>query len=238
MNYVECESFLELNSPDILALCEENLDDSIDSGNFSVRGYLPLIRRKDSVITHMHGLVVYLKEGLRYFSISNDLTPMVNFSNRIPDCNLQSWSFGFFSLFWCYYMFNSVFPSIRKIWSCCCLSYHWLSIKVKMKYPISKHGLWLFLRWLWWSLWSFERCFVGWYSDRLVIVAVALLRLQNLHMWIKQKSSSIPRKQALRTFSKLLIMFSVKFCYTSSIQWPRGVVFCILENKIVSEKLV
>ena len=42
-NFVEYESFLESNSPDILALCETNLDGSIDSGNFSVRGYLPLI---------------------------------------------------------------------------------------------------------------------------------------------------------------------------------------------------
>ena len=42
-NFVACESFLELNSPDILDLCETNLDDSLESGNFSVRGYLPLI---------------------------------------------------------------------------------------------------------------------------------------------------------------------------------------------------
>ena len=42
-NFVDCESFPELNSPDILALCETNLDDSIDSDNFSVKGYLPLI---------------------------------------------------------------------------------------------------------------------------------------------------------------------------------------------------
>ena len=34
-NFVDCESFLESNSPDILALCETNLDDSIDSGNYS-----------------------------------------------------------------------------------------------------------------------------------------------------------------------------------------------------------
>ena len=27
-NFVECESFLELNTPDVLALCEANLDDS------------------------------------------------------------------------------------------------------------------------------------------------------------------------------------------------------------------
>ena len=58
-NFVECESFLESNSPDILHLCETNLDDSIASGNFSVRGYFPLIR-KDS-IAHMHGLPVYVK---------------------------------------------------------------------------------------------------------------------------------------------------------------------------------
>ena len=63
-NFVDCESFLESNSPDILALCETNLDNSIDSGNFSVRGYLPLIRKDSS--THMHGLTVYVKEGLPF----------------------------------------------------------------------------------------------------------------------------------------------------------------------------
>ena len=41
--FVQYESFLESNSLDIVALCETNLDDSIDSGNFSVSGYLPLI---------------------------------------------------------------------------------------------------------------------------------------------------------------------------------------------------
>ena len=64
LNFADCEFFLESNSLDILALCETNLDDSIDSCNFSVRGYLPLIR-KDSV-THMHGLAVYVKEGLPF----------------------------------------------------------------------------------------------------------------------------------------------------------------------------
>ena len=63
-NFVECESFLESNSPDILALCETNLDDSIDSGNFSVRSYLPLIWNTST--THMHGLPVYVKEGFSF----------------------------------------------------------------------------------------------------------------------------------------------------------------------------
>ena len=63
-NFVDCKSFLESNSSDILALCETNLDDSIDSGNFSLGGYLPLIRNDSS--TYMHGLAAYLNEGLPF----------------------------------------------------------------------------------------------------------------------------------------------------------------------------
>ena len=70
LNFVDCESFLQSNSPDILALGETNLDYSIHSGNFSVRGYLPLICKDSS--THMHALVVYVKEGLLF---TQDLSP-------------------------------------------------------------------------------------------------------------------------------------------------------------------
>ena len=92
-NFVECEFFLESNSPDILALCETNLDDSIDSGNFSVTGYLALIR-KDS-ITHMHGLAVYVKEGLpfaRDLSLENSADSYLFFRLAL----LQSVSYFFF----------------------------------------------------------------------------------------------------------------------------------------------
>ena len=58
-NFVE--SFLESNSRDILTLCETNLENSIDSGNFSGTGYLPLIQKDP--ITHMYDLAVYVKEG-------------------------------------------------------------------------------------------------------------------------------------------------------------------------------
>ena len=130
------------------------MDDSIDSGNFSVRGYLPLLRQ--DFVTHMHGLAIYEKEELLFawisrklfhwpssclctvfdaissntdevlsnnlpavfvfgdfnvhdkdwltcsggtdrpselfynFSISNDLTQIVNFPSRIPDCDSHS----------------------------------------------------------------------------------------------------------------------------------------------------
>ena len=71
-NFVDGESFRESNSSDILPPYETSLDDSTDSGSFSVRGYLPLIR-KDSA-THMHFLVVYVKQELpfaRDFSLEN-----------------------------------------------------------------------------------------------------------------------------------------------------------------------
>ena len=48
-NFIECESFLESNSSDILALCETNLEYSIDFNNFSVVGYLPLIQKDSSI---------------------------------------------------------------------------------------------------------------------------------------------------------------------------------------------
>ena len=71
-NFVDCKSFLESNSPGILALCETNLDYSIDSVNFSVRGYLSLIQKNCS--THMHGLGINVKEELPfpwYLSLEN-----------------------------------------------------------------------------------------------------------------------------------------------------------------------
>ena len=70
-NFVHYESFLKSNSSDILALCETNLDDSIDSGNFSVRSYLPLIRQDSS--THMHGLVLILQSSFCMGLISRKL---------------------------------------------------------------------------------------------------------------------------------------------------------------------
>ena len=63
-NFVECESFLESNSLDVLALCETNMDDSTDSGNFSVWGFLLLIWNKS--VTHRHGCAVYVKEGFPF----------------------------------------------------------------------------------------------------------------------------------------------------------------------------
>ena len=79
-NFIDCESFLESNSSDILALCQTNQDDSIDFGNLSVKGYLPLIHKGSS--THMHGLTVYVKEGppfARDLSLENSADSYLRF---------------------------------------------------------------------------------------------------------------------------------------------------------------
>ena len=76
-NFVEKGSFLDSNSPDILVLRWTSLDDSIDSGSVSVKGYLPLMW-KDS-ITHMHSLtsfssINHLCRYAQFFhSISSDI---------------------------------------------------------------------------------------------------------------------------------------------------------------------
>ena len=115
-NFFVCKSFLESNSPDILALCETNLDDSIDSGNFSVRGYLPLIRKDSS--THMHGLTVYVKEGLpfaRDLSLENSADSYLCFRPAL----LHSVSYFFFlyrSPFLCLCrVFHSVWSNIDEV---------------------------------------------------------------------------------------------------------------------------
>ena len=81
--FVDCESFLESNSPVILALCKTNLDDSIGSGIFSSRGYLPLIRKGST--SHMHGLAIYLKEGLPFSrDLSLENSAVSYFCFRLP----------------------------------------------------------------------------------------------------------------------------------------------------------
>ena len=47
-------------------------------------------------------------------------------------------------------------------------------------------------------------------SDRLVIIAKGFLKLPNLHKLVNQKSPFFLRNLAVRTFSKLLIVFSTK----------------------------
>ena len=80
------------------------------------------------------------------FSISNDLTQMVNFPIQIPWLWLsQSCSFEIISFF-------------RHFWSCCYLSFYWLYIKLT-----TRCSLQLFLCWLGQLTWSFERCSMGGY---------------------------------------------------------------------------
>ena len=100
------------------------------------------------------------------FSISNNLTQMVNFSARIPDCD--SHSLALLDLFissdaWRYYLFYNGFLSTGKFWSCYCLSFYWLSIIFTRGGPVSSHCLRLFSCWLGPSSWSFETYSKGGY---------------------------------------------------------------------------
>ena len=61
--FVDYGSFLELIFPN-LALCETNLDDSIDFNNFFMNGYLPLIQK--DFVTGMHDLAFYTNVGLPF----------------------------------------------------------------------------------------------------------------------------------------------------------------------------
>ena len=95
LKFVQSESFLESNSPEILALCETNLDDSIDSANFSVTGYLPLIRN-DS-ITHMHDPAIFVKAGLSFvwvLSLENSTDSYLSF--RLALFRSMSYLFFFY----------------------------------------------------------------------------------------------------------------------------------------------
>ena len=95
-NFVDCESFLESNSHDILALCETNLDDSIDPGNYSVRDYLPLIWKDSNA--HVHGLAVHVKEWIPFaqdLSLENSADSYLYYGLDL----LHSVSYFFF-LYW------------------------------------------------------------------------------------------------------------------------------------------
>ena len=97
------------------------------------------------------------------FSILNDLTPWLTFLLRSQIVILIVLLFWIsFFLLMLVFLIDG-FPSIGKFRSCCCLSFHWLSIKFTMGCSISSHNLWLILCWLGQSLWSFERCSMGEY---------------------------------------------------------------------------
>ena len=151
--------------------------------------------------------------------MSNDLTHIVNFPTQIPD--YDSHSLALLDLFIssdagiCSTM---TLPPLRN-WSCCYLSFHWLSVRLKRECPFSSHSLWLFSCWLEWSSWSlrdvsWEDIFkfgvsaaaAGAFCDG-VQIGIDVLRPSSC---LKQKSLSLLINLALGTFDELLIVFSTK----------------------------
>ena len=76
----------------LLALCERILYDSIDSANFSLIDYLLLIR--NDFIIHMHGLAVYVKEGLPFaWDLSQESSANYDLSFRLALLHTMSYFF-------------------------------------------------------------------------------------------------------------------------------------------------
>ena len=118
---------------------------------------LSLIRK--DFITHIHGLAVYVKDGLPFV---RDLSFRKLCEFLLSQMALLRWlTFLLGSLtvtltvllFWIYFfLFTQVFVlpwlfSIGKFWSYFCLSFHWLSVKLKTGCPVLSHTLWLFSCW-------------------------------------------------------------------------------------------
>ena len=95
------------------------MDDPIDSGNFSMKVYLPLIR-KDS-ITHMYGLAVYVKEE---FPFARDLS----LENSVDFYLLAV------LLFWIYLFLLTLVFAVQL------LSLHWeIQIMLLSQFPLTFH---------------------------------------------------------------------------------------------------
>ena len=106
-------------------------------------------------------LIALLNSVIKFLSIMT-LFRWLIFLLRFLTVTVKVLVFLFVYFLWCYYLFYSGFPSIGKFWSCC---FHWLFIKLTMGCPVSSHSIWLFLCWLGWLLWSFERCSMGGYLE-------------------------------------------------------------------------
>ena len=106
-------------------------------------------------------------------------------------------------LFWIYlfllilvFFFYNGFPSNGKFWSCSCLSFHWVSIKITMGYPVSLHSLWLFSCWMRWSSWSFERCCMGGCLNS-VLLLLLIIFLSQFHLPLMYISLIISMRSSL-----------------------------------------
>ena len=117
-------------------------------------------------------------------------------------------------------MFYFRFSPIGKFWSCCCLSFDWLSLKLKKGCPSSSYSLRLLLCGLVWCLRPFERC--SSYHCKSV------LKVAKLAMLIKNKRVLLPRNVTLTTFGETLVVILTKVnqLYLRSLMVP-SVLYCI-----------
>ena len=94
-NFMYVEPYINSKKPDMLALCETNLNPEISEKEFDIPGYCSLSVKHDHLQRHMHGLAVYIKEGIpcaRDTSFESPDQPFMCFRMAL----LHSTSFIFF----------------------------------------------------------------------------------------------------------------------------------------------
>ena len=129
------------------------------SRSFQECGNPAIIRTGLTILVELTNLVNSVIIFLPQMTLLRWLTFLLG-SRTVILIVLLSWIYWFILM---PVLFCNGFLSIGKFWSCCCHSFHWLSIKFTTGCRISLHSLWLFSCWFGQYWWSFERCPMGGY---------------------------------------------------------------------------
>ena len=126
----------------VLYAISSNIDKTTLLIYLSLEILTSIVRTDWSILVELLDLV----RSVIFFLSPKNLTQIVNFLTRSLNCDAHSCA-----------LFNSSISSAVafhwEIWSCCCLSFHWLYFKLNGGYPSHTFSLlsfWLFLCWLAW----------------------------------------------------------------------------------------
>ena len=97
----------------------------------SLETLTPIIRTGLPILVELINLVNSVIIFLSQMTLLRWLTFLLR-SQTVILTVLLFWTFSFF---WSSYLFYNGFSSIGKFWPCCCLSFHWLSIKFTIGCP-------------------------------------------------------------------------------------------------------
>ena len=111
-NTVGCESFLKSCSTHIIALYKTNSNDSINSSNITVTGYIPLIWKNS--VTHIHNLAVYVGTVIRKVQDFLFVFFLNGFTSFVLHIFLSITVFAFVHGYSCYFIWHKYVLSINR----------------------------------------------------------------------------------------------------------------------------